>query len=233
MSASSAHVSRRRLILVVLSLLAIAIPQFTTAAPGRDGRPDIVVIMADDLGAIDERILERLPNIRELFLEKGLRFDAAYSETPLCCPGRASFLTGQHTRKHGVVVNRATLLDPRRTLATALHDAGYYTIMAGKYLNYPDQLADKSPAGWDRVAILRTWLGNIWSSWWVNDRPVEGGYHDRFMQQRAQRWLEQGSSNQPCSCGWPPAPRTGASTADGPNSGQAPHGGGPTWSGAT
>lgn len=152
----------------MLSLLAVSVPYFTTAAPRGDGRPDIVVFMVDDLGAIDQRIIERLPNIKSLFLNHGLRFDAAYAETPLCCPGRASFLTGEHTRTHGVVINRARLLDPSRTIATALHDAGYYTIMAGKYLNYPDQLPDRTPDGWDRSALLRTWMGNSWSSWWVN-----------------------------------------------------------------
>jgi N-acetylglucosamine-6-sulfatase len=220
-SVKSAQMSKRRVLFVLLALLAITIPQFTSAAPRGDGRPDIVVVMVDDLGAIDERILERLPNIRELFLENGLRFDSAYSETPLCCPGRASFLTGLHTRKHGVVVNRATLLDPSRTVATALHDAGYYTIMAGKYLNYPDQLVDKTPDGWDRAAILRTWLGNIWSSWWVQDRAEEAGYHDRYLQQRALRWLERAPSSQPVFM-WlaSRAPHWSQSTATGPIQGR-------------
>ena len=74
-------------------------------------KPDDIVIIVDDLGAIDDRILERLPNIRSLFLQGGLQFNDAYSETPLCCPGRASFLTGQHTAHHGVTVNDARLLE--------------------------------------------------------------------------------------------------------------------------
>lgn len=153
--------------------------------------------MVDDLGAIDERILERLPNIRDLWLNGGLRFDQAYAETPLCCPGRASFLTGQHTRNHGVVINRATLLDPRQTIATTLHDAGYWTIMAGKYLNLPDRLPDKTPDGWDRVAILRSWLGTTSSSWWLQGRSETAGYHDRFTLNRSLRWLERAPSNKP------------------------------------
>lgn len=208
---------RRRLLVVFLVLLAIAAPHFSAAADRRQGRPDIVVVMVDDLGAIDERVLKRLPNIRDLWLENGLRFDSAYSETPLCCPGRASFLTGQHTRNHGVVANRATMLDPSRTLATSLHDAGYWTIMAGKYLNYPDQLADKSPDGWDRAAILRTWMGNVWSSWWVQDRAETHGYHDRFLLNRSVRWLERAPSNQPVFM-WlaARAPHWAQSTNDGP-----------------
>ncbi|HYI22350.1 MAG TPA: sulfatase-like hydrolase/transferase [Candidatus Limnocylindrales bacterium] len=213
--------STRRWLVVVLALVAVCIPQLASAAPRGDGRPDIVVVMVDDLGAIDERVLERLPNIRELFLERGLRFDSAYSETPLCCPGRASFLTGLHTRNHGVVANRANMLDPSRTIATALHDAGYWTIMAGKYLNYPDQMADKTPDGWDRAAILRTWLGNVWSSWWVQDRAETHGYHDRYLQSRALHWLERAPSNQPVFM-WlaARAPHWAQSTNDGPVQGR-------------
>jgi arylsulfatase A-like enzyme len=190
-------VKRRGLLVMLLALLAGALPYFTSAAPRGDGRPDMVVFMVDDLGAIDERILDRLPNIRDLFLNDGLRFNKAYSETPLCCPGRASFLTGEHTRTHGVVINRARLLDPKHTIAKALHDAGYYTIMAGKYLNYPDQMPDRSPAGWDRSAILRTWAGNAWSSWWVGDNAKVAGYHDRFTLQKGVKWLQQAPSSKP------------------------------------
>jgi arylsulfatase A-like enzyme len=213
--------TRRRGLFAVLALIAVVVPQFAAAAPQRDGRPDIVVIMVDDLGAIDERVLERLPNIRDLFLENGLRFNSAYSETPLCCPGRASFLTGLHTRTHGVTANRASMLNPSRTVATALQDAGYYTIMAGKYLNYPDAMADKSPDGWDKVAILRTWLGNVWSSWWVQDRAETHGYHDRFLHNRALRWLERAPSNQPVFM-WlaSRAPHWAQSTNDGPVQGR-------------
>jgi len=68
--------AKRRLFVMLLLALAVAAPQITSAV-ARGGRPDIVVVMVDDLGAIDERILERLPNIRDLFLDGGLRFDKA------------------------------------------------------------------------------------------------------------------------------------------------------------
>lgn len=212
----SPRAKRRGFLVLLLGLLAAALPYLTTAAPRGDGRPDMVVFMVDDLGAIDERILERLPNIRDLFLKNGLRFDSAYSETPLCCPGRASFLTGEHTRTHGVVINRARLLDPTRTVATALHDAGYYTIMAGKYLNYPDHIDDKTPDGWDKSAILRTWMGNAWSSWWVNGAARTEGYHDRFTLQKGVQWLQKAPASKPIFM-WlaARAPHWAQSTADG------------------
>jgi arylsulfatase A-like enzyme len=210
------HWKRRLLVVITLALLAVSLPYLTTAAPRGDGRPDLVVFMVDDLGAIDQRILERLPNIRSLFLESGLKFNRAYGETPLCCPGRASFLTGEHTRRHGVVINRARLLDDSQTIATSLHDAGYYTMMAGKYLNYPDQLLDKTPDGWDRSAILRSWGGNAWSNWWVNGHPRLAGYHDRFTTTKGLQWLRKAPSNQPVFM-WlaARAPHWSQSTADG------------------
>ena len=160
-------------------------------------RPDIVVVMVDDLGAIDERVLKRLPEFARCVLEGGLRFDSAYSETPLCCPGRASFLTGQHTRNHGVVVNDARSLDPSYTVATALNDAGYCTIMAGKYLNGADGRADDTSPGWDRVAMLGRWDGNVWSDWWIDGVPQSAGHNDRFVADKARELLSGAPADQP------------------------------------
>jgi N-acetylglucosamine-6-sulfatase len=179
-------------------------------------RPDIIVITVDDLGAIDNRILERLPNISSLFLDQGLNFRDAYSETPLCCPGRASFLTGQHTRHHGVVVNDARLLDPSHTIATTLHDAGYFTTMVGKYLNGAAQLDDHTPPGWDEVAMLNDWSMNLSSKWWIQDQPATAGYFDRYIADQSAAWLYGAPENQPLFM-WitPHAPhKSAASTLD-------------------
>lgn len=129
--------------------------------------------MVDDLGYMpDDRVLERLPNIKDLFLDGGLRFTAYYSETPVCCPGRAGFLTGQHTRHHGVVRNDARLFDPSNTVATMLDDAGYRTsMMAAKYLNMADRLTDHTPPGWDHVVMRKT-ATRTTSTWWMDDLLV-------------------------------------------------------------
>lgn len=140
-------------------------------------QPDIIVVLVDDMGYIDERVLGRLPNIRELWLENGLRFKGAYAETPLCCPNRAALLTGQHTRKHGVVANDALLLDPSTTIATTLDAAGYWTVIIGKYLNNSANLPDQTPDGWDRALISHD--GGKPSSWSIDGVPVKHGYHDR------------------------------------------------------
>lgn len=174
--------------MAVVAFLALA----TTSAlisPARvfaTTQPDIIVVMVDDLGAIDDRILERLPNIRDLWLG-ALRFDNYYNETPLCCPGRASFLTGQHTRNHGVNRNVATLLDPSRTLATALHDVGYHTLLVGKYLNKAGRLNTKLPAGWDHASMLVSGVNP--SKWYIDNTLAYKGYHDRFTASESVRLL--------------------------------------------
>ena len=104
---------------------------------------------------------ERLPNIQRLWRAGGMRLRQMYDETPLCCPARATFLTGRHTFHHGVTRNDGDLLDPATTVAVALHDAGYHTIQTGKYLNGYDGV--RQPIGWDHTSIVRSLLhANFW-----------------------------------------------------------------------
>src|SRR5262245_31595164 len=66
-------------------------------APG--GRPNVVVIMTDDMRTDD---LRWMPQTRRLIGRQGARFVNSFSPYPLCCPARASFLNGQYTHNHGV-----------------------------------------------------------------------------------------------------------------------------------
>lgn len=193
-----------KLLPVILILLALPITvvllkaQTSTSIRAQtSSKPDIIVVMVDDLGAIDERILNRLPNIKSLWLDGGLRFDNAYSETPLCCPGRASFLTGQHTRRHGVTYNKASLLNPKTTIAVSLHNASYWTIHVGKYLNNSQTLSDKIPNGWDQVAMLYDWNENSSSRFWVQNNLVTKDYMDRFTADKSLAWLQQAPRDKP------------------------------------
>jgi arylsulfatase A-like enzyme len=132
------------------------------------GRPDIVVLLIDDLPQIDDRIWERMPTIRRLFLESGVRFTDAISNDPLCCPGRANLLTGQWAEHHGVVSNNGRLFDPRLTLATELRSVGYWTGIFGKYFNQTPLIRRKWPPGWDRAFIFG---GAYWNyAAWDNGR---------------------------------------------------------------
>ncbi|MGN6129063.1 MAG: sulfatase family protein [Nocardioidaceae bacterium] len=100
------------------------------------GRPNIVVVMADDM-RVDE--LRYMPAVRKLVKDRGLLFRNSFSPYPLCCPARASFLTGQYAHNHHVFSHEAPwgfrALDDHETVATALHRSGYRTAFIGKYLN--------------------------------------------------------------------------------------------------
>jgi N-acetylglucosamine-6-sulfatase len=165
---------------LAIVLAAAALGSSWAPAAAAPAQPDIIVVMLDDLGAIDERVLRRLPNITKLWLDGGRRYDNAYTETPLCCPGRAAFLTGQHTSEHGVWTNRngASLLDPTETIATAFSGAGYWTAVVGKYLNGYQYLEDRTPPGWDRLAVTTPMTRYFDPPWYVDGvrRPDLTGY---------------------------------------------------------
>jgi arylsulfatase A-like enzyme len=121
--------------------------------------PNIVVFLADDLGATDlgcfGSTFYETPNIDRL-AKGGMRFTSSYSTCPVCSPTRASMMTGRYPQRTGITdyINagggnqpagwkRNTRLLPapyadhlaldERTIAEVLRDAGYATFFAGKW----------------------------------------------------------------------------------------------------
>jgi N-acetylglucosamine-6-sulfatase len=126
--------------------MTLAAPAPVLAAPNRY---NIVVVVTDD------QSFDSLPVMRKLMAfpsDSWVRFKRAFAEEALCCPTRATLLTGQYAFKHGVVNNAAASdFKDRNTLAVWLDDAGYRTALFGKYLNnYPwNKGAGYVPPGWD------------------------------------------------------------------------------------
>ncbi|MFN8161916.1 MAG: sulfatase [Solirubrobacterales bacterium] len=116
------------------------------------GRPNVVVIMTDDQ---DFRSMWAMPKTRRLIAARGTFFRQAIDNYSLCCPSRATFLTGQYAHNHGVVWNNYPLggyrkLKGHNTLPVWLSRAGYWTIHIGKYLNeYGEEKPREVPPGWD------------------------------------------------------------------------------------
>ena len=111
-------------------------------------RPNIIFILADDLGYGDlgcygQKKIET-PYIDALARD-GMRFTQFYAGTSVCAPSRASFMTGRHTGHTPVRGNRGfqpegqfPLPDTTVTIARRLRDMGYYTADFGKWgLGYP------------------------------------------------------------------------------------------------
>ena len=80
------------------------------------------------------------PNLRKL-ASKSIRFENCYTASPLCAPGRASFMSGQLPSITGVYDNAAEFPSDLPTYAHHLRGAGYQTALAGKmHFVGPDQL---------------------------------------------------------------------------------------------
>ncbi|GIK77301.1 MAG: hypothetical protein BroJett022_09910 [Actinomycetes bacterium] len=139
-----------RALLAASALIALALPAAATAE--KPEPPNVVVIMSDDQ---DFRSMSAMPMTRRLIANAGTRFDRSVVNYPLCCPSRATFLTGQYAHNHGVLWNNwpfggYRMLDGSETLPVWLGRSGYRTIHIGKYLNeYGEEDPTEVPPGWD------------------------------------------------------------------------------------
>lgn len=133
---------------IVAFLLLLA-----SITPARAASPNVVLIVADDLGWSDLGCygsdLHRTPRLDAL-ADQAVRFTSAYAASPVCTPTRASILTGKHPARLQMTIWRESalqrgnrkLLQPvtrgdlpleELTLAEVLRDAGYYTAHIGKW----------------------------------------------------------------------------------------------------
>jgi N-acetylglucosamine-6-sulfatase len=123
---------------------------------------NVVFILTDDQ-TYSEALT--MPNVQSLIAAQGVNFRRAYITYPLCCPSRASLLSGDYMHNHGVHGNLPPnggwdKFRPRenQSIATWMHNESYYTVHIGKYMNgYASVLTDPLPVppGWDQ------WYGKI------------------------------------------------------------------------
>jgi arylsulfatase A-like enzyme len=152
-----------------------------------DHRPNVIVVLTDDQRWDG---FDAMPWLTSELARTGSgweTFPNAFANTPLCCPARASLLTGRYARHTGVLDNGdGANLDESSTLATWLHGAGYRTGLVGKYLNtYPFGRLPYVPPGWDRFVAKRNQSGvTVYRDFHVVDQgsPV-------FVQSYATDWL--------------------------------------------
>lgn len=107
-------------------------------------QPNILILMADQLNGLffpdGPADFLHAPNLRRLS-ERSARFATAYTGSPLCAPGRASFMSGQLPSRTRVYDNAAEFASDIPTFAHHLRRAGYYTALSGKmHFVGPDQL---------------------------------------------------------------------------------------------
>ena len=137
----------------MLVLLSVAVGRTAGARVATPIQPNIIVVMTDDQ---PPGMMRALPAVQRLIGDRGATFENAFASYPICCPARATFLTGQHAHNHGTLGNGPltgggypALIDPKRNLAAWLQRAGYETAFAGKWLNGL-RTPRAAPPGWDR-----------------------------------------------------------------------------------
>jgi arylsulfatase A-like enzyme len=135
-------------------LLALAAGALLALAPAADAaRPNVVVFLTDD-----QRwdTVSAMPTVTSELVAKGVTFSNSFTVNPLCCPSRASFLTGLYSHSTRVYHNRGPRglrsFNERSSLAIPLRAAGYRTGLIGKYMN--DYITTRVPPGWQRWAVF-------------------------------------------------------------------------------
>lgn len=154
----------------------------------RDRRPNILLVLTDDqdvvLGGMDH-----MPLLQRHLVQQGTSFRNFFVHTPICCPSRASILTGRYIHNVPIKTNRVEdncygqhwqKNAQRHTFAVYAQKAGYRTGYAGKYLNpygrpqkgYNGCITGREdacilvPPGWDH------WMANVGNSKFYNYTAV-------------------------------------------------------------
>jgi len=177
-------------------------------------KTNIIFVLTDDTSQnelnflLDENLM---PNLASYMIDKGTVFSNSFVSAPICCPSRATTLTGQYPHNHNVWLNEPMYhngklvanggfnsFDDSSTLATWLNQGGYKTGFVGKYLEgYGIQSKFYIPPGWD------DWQGligdpNSMSIYKINDNGKEvkqiDDYQTDHIADRAVQFIEESNS---------------------------------------
>jgi len=170
--------------------------------------PNVLIVLTDDhaqwaLGSYGNREV-RTPSL-DYLASTGVRMANAFTPSPVCSPGRASFWTGRLPSQHGVhdylaevdpQVNAHRWLDHEVTLAQILHDAGYTTGLVGKWhLGQPAQ----RPPGFDSWYSLAAPVSRPYAidTPWAPSPPHRAGYNRQSIADYAVAFLRGREQDRP------------------------------------
>jgi N-acetylglucosamine-6-sulfatase len=172
---------------LAVSLSALACAALAPAA-GAAGRPNIVVIQADDQ-TYSQFTRDVMPKTFKLLVDHGTSFSDYIVTTALCCPSRASLFTGQYAHDNGVWANGGTtggyqnLIDKTNVLPVWLQQTRYNTIHIGKFMNaYAKAVSDPAEVapGWTDWQTLFSGEGRYYGYHLSdNGKPVKKGIANR------------------------------------------------------
>ncbi|CAH0758716.1 unnamed protein product [Diatraea saccharalis] len=169
-----------------LILLLFVAPVFSDA----DKKPNFVIVLTDDQDVVMDGMTP-MKNVERFIGSEGITFTNSYVTSPICCPSRASLLTGLYVHNHMTKNNSLSggcygsdwRLKEHRVFANALQNAGYDTFYAGKYLNqYGVKGAggpDIVPPGWSEWHGL---VGNsVYYNYVMSNNGVPTHLTDRYL----------------------------------------------------
>jgi arylsulfatase A-like enzyme len=179
------------------------------ASAAEDSPPNIVLILADDLGSHDVGFNGRkewsTPNLDRL-AGQGTIFKRFYTAAVVCAPSRAALLTGKSTIHCGVSRNNEDLPAREVTIAEALKARGYATALFGKwhhgaprvkgqpYVHPMDQGFDEFFGFTDATHAWEKYPKTLWSG---RDRKPSTGYADDLFADHAIDFLKRHKSGGP------------------------------------
>lgn len=150
--------SRTRFLLTILMIGVVVSQSCSTLPRINDKRPNFLIMVSDD-----QRFdtMDYMPVTKSVIFDQGVTFSHGYITTPLCCPARASILTGMYAHNTDVKTNDDPL--NKETFINILQQNGYYTGLVGKYLN--------------------SWKGEIRPEfdYWVSFFKGESAYYDPYL----------------------------------------------------
>lgn len=192
---------------------ALAAASLSSAAAEASKKPNIIFVMADDLGNADlgyrgGQVVT--PNIDKL-AQEGVRLESFYGE-PVCTPSRAALMTGRYPMRYGlqtlVIFPSHTygLALDEKTLPQALKEAGYKTLMTGKWhLGHADKKFWPQNRGFDHfygnvvgeVNYFTRERGGL-IDWQRNGKFLkEEGYYTDLIGDEAVKLIDQQDGKQP------------------------------------
>lgn len=169
---------------------------------GQSRRPNIILILADDLGADDLGCYGN-PFVQTPYIDRiakeGIRFTNAYVTTSSCSPSRCSILSGRYPHNTGAAELHTPLPAEIPTFAELLHAAGYYTAQAGKW-----HMGESAKRGFDLVQDNNKLNGDGGEALWVETLQNRSKDKPFFM------WFASYDAHRP----WGPNDLSGRHTSD-------------------
>lgn len=150
-------------------------------APARDQRPNLLVIVADQLryhscGFAGDP-LAQTPNLDRLATQSVIFRQATVSH-PLCSPFRATLLTGKYSSSTGMVINELRLSPEHECFGHVLTRAGYRTALIGKWHLWANQLGqhERTENGFVPPGPYRLGFNDFWAAYNFNHNYYKAPY---------------------------------------------------------